>query len=488
MVRWRRPSARTLSRAGEVRGLHHDRRVNEATEINVESTAASSAGGRRPFCLRRCSSWCTSARTRRCRRRASAPSGALRSADGRAVALVRGARSCRCRSGGHRVPGDRPRRSRTREPFCCRSPRSLRGFARLARRRAGLDPQRVPAVRGRARRQHGALRLPSAYPSRARSPSRHDARRRRSRTSCFPGSRWPTSSCRRTGPSSRGKNGVNFPTASRPTGSLDRRGGTEGRRPRVHGLWLPRIAPRRLSSASYLAQRSASLRVVHHNYPRIPAATRQARHVSRTRRAANCAGEQGKFWEMDSWLFEHAPRRTKVDPTCAAAGRSGLTLPKFQPACRATRHSTRAKRSRSRPSLPRRRYAVASHRRRSGRSAVTSSRRIEDPRRLVAERSALLHERSYDRRTCPPAARDSRAGHRSCETGTLLLAPKGKHRFVRSPKRTLRMTVAKAPARPPGLPMALRQACTRKKRSTASTGSFARSARAPRPACTKPST
>jgi protein-disulfide isomerase/uncharacterized membrane protein len=30
-------------------------------------------------------------------------------------------------------------------------------------------------------------------------------------------------------------------------------------------------------------------------------------------RAAGCAGEQGKFWEMDAWLFQHAPGKVTLD-------------------------------------------------------------------------------------------------------------------------------------------------------------------------------
>ena len=35
-------------------------------------------------------------------------------------------------------------------------------------------------------------------------------------------------------------------------------------------------------------------------------------------RLAYCAEEQGKFWEADRWLFEHAGGRHDVDPAAAA--------------------------------------------------------------------------------------------------------------------------------------------------------------------------
>ena len=35
-------------------------------------------------------------------------------------------------------------------------------------------------------------------------------------------------------------------------------------------------------------------------------------------RAALCAQQQGKFWEMDSWLFVHAPGNSGLDTTVGA--------------------------------------------------------------------------------------------------------------------------------------------------------------------------
>jgi uncharacterized membrane protein len=67
-----------------------------------------------------------------------------------------------------------------------------------------------------------------------------------------------------------------------------------------------------------LAMHPRSLRIVHHNYPRMRCPKDVGPLVCQFARAANCAGDQGKFWEMDSWLFEHAPGHIKVDFDAAA--------------------------------------------------------------------------------------------------------------------------------------------------------------------------
>ena len=56
-----------------------------------------------------------------------------------------------------------------------------------------------------------------------------------------------------------------------------------------------------------LAEHPSALRVVHHNYPRMRCPTYLGSLTCIYARVANCAGEQGKFWEMDSWLFAHVP-------------------------------------------------------------------------------------------------------------------------------------------------------------------------------------
>jgi protein-disulfide isomerase/uncharacterized membrane protein len=55
-------------------------------------------------------------------------------------------------------------------------------------------------------------------------------------------------------------------------------------------------------------------------------------------RAAGCAGEQGKFWEMDSWLFQHASGKTSVDDYSDAARELKLDGAKLK-ACMSTEAS-----------------------------------------------------------------------------------------------------------------------------------------------------
>lgn len=62
----------------------------------------------------------------------------------------------------------------------------------------------------------------------------------------------------------------------------------------------------------------SALRVVHHNYPRMRCPREAGPETCMYVRAANCAGDQGKFWEMDSWLFAHSPAESKVDLDSAA--------------------------------------------------------------------------------------------------------------------------------------------------------------------------
>lgn len=53
------------------------------------------------------------------------------------------------------------------------------------------------------------------------------------------------------------------------------------------------------------------LRVVRRHQPRMRCHDRNKGCLSL--RAAYCAGQQGKFWEMDAWLFIHAPGKAEVD-------------------------------------------------------------------------------------------------------------------------------------------------------------------------------
>lgn len=73
-----------------------------------------------------------------------------------------------------------------------------------------------------------------------------------------------------------------------------------------------------------------ALRVVRHQYPRMRCTGRVTVEERCTpARAAVCAGKQGRFWEMDSWLFMHAPGVARVDVDAGATA-IGLDLPAFQ--------------------------------------------------------------------------------------------------------------------------------------------------------------
>jgi uncharacterized membrane protein len=62
------------------------------------------------------------------------------------------------------------------------------------------------------------------------------------------------------------------------------------------------------------------LRVVRHHQPRMRCGTDSGRsHRCFHARVAVCAGEQDAFWEMDDWLFHHAPGHSEVDLEQAAA-------------------------------------------------------------------------------------------------------------------------------------------------------------------------
>lgn len=62
-----------------------------------------------------------------------------------------------------------------------------------------------------------------------------------------------------------------------------------------------------------LASNASTLRVVRHPYPRMSCPKEPNPYSCNYTRAALCAGDQGRFWQMDSWLFEHAPGKAKVD-------------------------------------------------------------------------------------------------------------------------------------------------------------------------------
>jgi uncharacterized membrane protein len=70
----------------------------------------------------------------------------------------------------------------------------------------------------------------------------------------------------------------------------------------------------------YVAANESTLRVVRRQYPRMEC-PRGVGVACQPLRVAYCAEEQGKFWPMDRWLFEHAQKGTaKVDAAAEAVG------------------------------------------------------------------------------------------------------------------------------------------------------------------------
>ena len=65
-----------------------------------------------------------------------------------------------------------------------------------------------------------------------------------------------------------------------------------------------------------LASHPDKLRIVRHQQPRMHCTT--VNHGCSHVRAALCAQEQGKFWEMDSWLFLHAPGKQLMEYAAAS--------------------------------------------------------------------------------------------------------------------------------------------------------------------------
>ena len=66
-------------------------------------------------------------------------------------------------------------------------------------------------------------------------------------------------------------------------------------------------------SRRLLSMYPRTLRIVRHQFPRMRCLkTPELMHCLYTR-AALCAGDQGAFWQADSWLFEHAAGRIIVD-------------------------------------------------------------------------------------------------------------------------------------------------------------------------------
>lgn len=76
-----------------------------------------------------------------------------------------------------------------------------------------------------------------------------------------------------------------------------------------------------------LADDPDAIRIVRHQMTRMDCkpSTGGCTHA----RAAICAGEQGKFWEMDGWLFLHAPGRKRLLDYDIGARELGLDLDAF---------------------------------------------------------------------------------------------------------------------------------------------------------------
>jgi protein-disulfide isomerase/uncharacterized membrane protein len=64
---------------------------------------------------------------------------------------------------------------------------------------------------------------------------------------------------------------------------------------------------------SLLAKHASRLRVVRHQYAHMRCPYANDAPYCEFVRAAACADEQGKFWEMDAWLFQHAPGKSHLD-------------------------------------------------------------------------------------------------------------------------------------------------------------------------------
>lgn len=62
-----------------------------------------------------------------------------------------------------------------------------------------------------------------------------------------------------------------------------------------------------------LAEHPKELRIVRHQYAHMRCPFSPGAPYCEFVRAAACADEQGKFWEMDSWLFQHAPGKTHLE-------------------------------------------------------------------------------------------------------------------------------------------------------------------------------
>jgi protein-disulfide isomerase len=76
-----------------------------------------------------------------------------------------------------------------------------------------------------------------------------------------------------------------------------------------------------------LGQHPGGLRIVRRYYPRMRCLPK-GEHSCLPLRIALCAGEQGKFWQADRWLFEHVTWRSEI-ASAEAARDIGLELGRF---------------------------------------------------------------------------------------------------------------------------------------------------------------
>jgi uncharacterized membrane protein len=81
----------------------------------------------------------------------------------------------------------------------------------------------------------------------------------------------------------------------------------------------PHCAIAAMHTARWLSQHPTTLRIVRHQYPRMQCPLLPDLFYCPFVRTALCAGDQGVFWEADSWLFEHAGGRLEVDLHKAAS-------------------------------------------------------------------------------------------------------------------------------------------------------------------------
>jgi protein-disulfide isomerase/uncharacterized membrane protein len=89
-----------------------------------------------------------------------------------------------------------------------------------------------------------------------------------------------------------------------------------------------------------LARESDELRIVRKHKPRTHC-TAKVPSTCTALRAALCAGDQDKFWEMDSWLFVHVPGAAEFDPMEGASA-IGLDVAAFTACFEATETFERA--------------------------------------------------------------------------------------------------------------------------------------------------